>query len=98
MSKGNRFTEKFKLEVVKQVVERGFGVADVSKRLGVSSHSLYAWITKYGLPAEQRLAQDDQAAKLNKLGLPVARFMVIVRFMMTYKILACLGASNASIA
>ena len=54
MSKGNRFTEEFKLEAVKQVVERGFGVADVSKRLGVSPHSLYAWINKYGLPAEQR--------------------------------------------
>ena len=52
MNKGNRFTEELKLEAVKQVVERGFGVADVSKRLGVSSHSLYAWINKYGLPAE----------------------------------------------
>jgi transposase-like protein len=27
MSKGNRFTEEFKLEAVKQVVERGFGGA-----------------------------------------------------------------------
>jgi transposase-like protein len=26
MSKGNRFTEEFKLEAVKQVVEGGFGV------------------------------------------------------------------------
>ncbi len=67
MSKGSRFTEEFKLEAVKQVVERGFGVADVSKRLGVSSHSLYAWITKYGLPAEQRLAHDDQVAKVKRL-------------------------------
>jgi hypothetical protein len=33
MSKGKRFTEEFKLEAVKQVVERGFGVADVSQRL-----------------------------------------------------------------
>ena len=47
--------------------ERGFGVADFSKRLGVSSHSLYAWINKYGLPAEQHLAQDDQAAKVKRL-------------------------------
>ncbi len=54
MSKGNRFTEEFKFEAVKQVVERGFGVADVSKRLGVSSHSLYAWINKYGLPSTIR--------------------------------------------
>jgi transposase len=67
MSKGNRFTEEFKLDAVKQVVERGFGVADVSKRLGVSSHSLYAWINKYGLPAEQRLAHDDQVAKVKRL-------------------------------
>jgi transposase len=67
MRKGNRFIEEFKLEAVKQVVERGFGVADVSKRLGVSSHSLYAWITKYGLPAEQRLAHDDQVAKVKRL-------------------------------
>ena len=26
MSKGNRFTEEFKLEAVKQVVERGFEI------------------------------------------------------------------------
>jgi transposase-like protein len=26
MSKGNRFTEEFRLEAVKQVVERGFGL------------------------------------------------------------------------
>jgi len=28
---------------------------------------LYAWINKYGLPAEQHLAQDDQAAKVKRL-------------------------------
>lgn len=67
MSKGKRFTEEFKLEAVKQVAERGFGVADIAKRLGVSTHSLYAWINKYGVPAEQRLAGDDQAAKLKRL-------------------------------
>ena len=67
MSKGNRFTEEFKLEAVKQVVDRGFGVADVSKRLGVSTHSLYGWIKRYGLPAETRLAQDDQSAKVKRL-------------------------------
>jgi transposase-like protein len=32
MSQGNRFTEEFRLEAVKQVVDRGFGVADISKR------------------------------------------------------------------
>ncbi|MDF9789265.1 transposase [Polynucleobacter sphagniphilus] len=67
MSTRRRFTEEFKLEAVKQVVERGFRVRDVAARLGTSPHSLYAWINKYGIPAEQRLVQDDQLAKLKRL-------------------------------
>jgi transposase len=38
------FAEEFKLEAVRQVVERGFSVADVAKRLGVSAQSLYKWV------------------------------------------------------
>lgn len=49
MSKGKRFTEEFKLEAGKQVVERGFGVADVSHRLRVSTHSLFAWINRINI-------------------------------------------------
>ncbi len=39
-----KFTEEFKEEAVKQVKERGYKVSEVSKRLGVSTHSLYAWL------------------------------------------------------
>ena len=39
-----RFTEEFKEEAVKQVKERGYKVSEVSKRLGVSNHSLYKWL------------------------------------------------------
>ena len=39
-----RFTEEFKDEAVKQVIERGYTVPDVAKRLGVSAQSLYKWI------------------------------------------------------
>ena len=35
------FTPEFKEEAVKQVTERGYSVADVAARLGVSAHSLY---------------------------------------------------------
>ena len=38
------FAEEFKLEAVRQVVERGFSVADVAKRLGVSAQILYKWV------------------------------------------------------
>ncbi len=42
-----RYAEEFKLEAVKQITERGHSVYDVAKRLGVTTHSLYAWVKKY---------------------------------------------------
>ncbi|AOX47816.1 transposase [Pandoraea faecigallinarum] len=39
-----RFTPEFKEEAVRQIVERGHSVAEVSARLGVSAHSLYKWV------------------------------------------------------
>ena len=40
--KGKRYTEEFKQEPVKQVTERGYSVADVAERLGITTHSMYA--------------------------------------------------------
>ena len=42
--RGTRYTAEFKAEAIKQVTERGHGVVEVSKRLGVSDKSLYAWL------------------------------------------------------
>lgn len=39
-----RYSPEFKDEAVRQVVERGFSVAEVAERLGVSAHSLYKWV------------------------------------------------------
>jgi transposase len=39
-----RFTPEFKQEAVRQIVERGYSVAEVSARVGVSAHSLYKWV------------------------------------------------------
>ena len=47
----SHFTEEFKIDAVKQITERGYSVAEVSERLGVSSHSLYAWKKRYGKPS-----------------------------------------------
>lgn len=38
-----RYTEEFKIEAVRQVTERGYSVAEVAGRLGMTTHSLYAW-------------------------------------------------------
>ena len=42
--KSARFTAEFKTEAIKQITERGHGVVEVSKRLGVSDKSLYLWL------------------------------------------------------
>lgn len=39
-----RYPPEFKDEAVRQVLERGYTVAEVSQRLGVSAHSLYKWV------------------------------------------------------
>jgi len=39
-----RYSPEFKDEAVRQIIERGYSVAEVSERLGVSSHSLYKWV------------------------------------------------------
>lgn len=38
-----RYSPEFKDEAVRQIVERGYSVAEVSQRLGVSGHSPYEW-------------------------------------------------------
>lgn len=49
MSKAN-FSDDFKRDAVAQITERGYPVAEVSERLGVSKHSLYAWRKKFSQP------------------------------------------------
>ena len=41
-----RFTDEFRREAVRQVIEKGHAVKDVAERLGVSSWSLYEWLRK----------------------------------------------------
>ena len=44
MSVNRQYTDEFKGEAVKQVVERGFTVVDVATRIGVPKHTLYGWV------------------------------------------------------
>ena len=57
------FAEEFKIETVKQITESGYSVADVSERLGVSTHSLYAWKKRYSMPSSEMLTADAQSAE-----------------------------------
>lgn len=61
-----RFTEEFKFNAIKQITERGTSVADVSHRLGVSTHSLYAWMKRYSSSGDSD-GKDDQSAEIRRL-------------------------------
>jgi transposase len=64
---GKRYTDEFKIEAVKQVTDRGYSVADVAERLGVTTKSLYDWIKLYGESAEQYQAAKQRDEEVRRL-------------------------------
>ena len=58
-----RFTPEFKEEAVRQITERGYSVAEVSDRLGVSAHSLYKWLRAIKPDNNEQHARDLLEAK-----------------------------------
>ncbi|MCT2385541.1 IS3 family transposase [Erwinia pyrifoliae] len=58
-----RFTPEFKEEAVRQITERGYSVAEVSDRLGVSAHSLYKWLRAVKPDNSEQHARDLLEAK-----------------------------------
>ena len=64
-----RYSPEFKDEAVRQIVERGYSVADVSERLGVSAHSLYKWVkaVKPDRSEEQAAALIEARSEVLKL-------------------------------
>ncbi|CTQ53697.1 Transposase [Roseibium album] len=65
------FSDDFKRDAVAQITERGYPVAEVSKRLGVSPHSLYAWKKKFSKSAGP--GESDQTAEIRRLKQELAR-------------------------
>ena len=64
MAKSN-FSDDFKRDAVAQITERGYPIAEVSRRLGVSQHSLYAWKKKFASPSG-RDDKDDEIVRLKR--------------------------------
>ncbi|MBT1727947.1 IS3 family transposase [Enterobacter quasimori] len=64
---GKRYPEEFKIEAVKQVVDRGYSVASVATRRDITTHSLYAWIKNYGPDSSTNKEQSDAQAEIRRL-------------------------------
>ncbi len=62
-----RYTQAFKIEAVKQVTERGYEVAEVAKRLGITIHSRYAWLKRYVASTAFQLEELSRNAEIRRL-------------------------------
>ncbi len=69
-----RYTPEFKDEAVRQVVDRGYRVAEVAERLGVSTNSLHKWV-KSIKPSKA----DEQTAELNDAKIEILKLRAELR-------------------
>ena len=58
-----RYSPEFKDEAVRQIVDRGYRVREVSDRLGVSAHSLYKWVNEVKPDKTEQRVQELVEAK-----------------------------------
>tara|TARA_R110002072_G_scaffold96178_1_gene211685 strand:+ start:221 stop:493 length:273 start_codon:yes stop_codon:yes gene_type:complete len=65
MSTG-KFSDDFKRDAVAQITERGYPVKEVSERLGVSQHSLYAWKRKFAKASTGEAEKDAEIRRLKR--------------------------------
>jgi len=64
---GERYTEEFKIAAVKQITQEDYKIADVAKRLGITTKSLYNWKAKYGETADEYQAGKAKEHELRQL-------------------------------
>ena len=60
------FTDEFKRDAVAQITERGYPAEEVSARLGVSTHSLYAWKRKFTKAVSGDTEKDAEIRRLKR--------------------------------
>jgi transposase len=60
--KRKKYSEEFKAEALRQVLERGYSVLEVSRRLGISDKSMYLWM-KQAKKSPTELAEQDLQAE-----------------------------------
>ena len=72
--KRTKYTAEFKLEIVKQILEKGHSVTDVASRLGVPVVLLYTWTRKLK-GSDEKPMEDVKAlqAQMTKLKVELRR-------------------------
>jgi transposase-like protein len=71
MAKGKRYERDFQLNAARLVVEQGYAVTEVSRKLGVSAWSISRWIARFRELGELKVdgsavAEADELRQLRK--------------------------------
>jgi transposase len=64
---GKRYSDEFKAEAAKQVIDQGRPAREVAVRLGVSIHSMYAWVREQRKAPQTRQVDTSLAAENRRL-------------------------------
>ena len=64
---GRRYTDEFKAEAARQVIDQGRPAREVASRLGVSIHSMYAWVREQRKKPAVRHADASLASENRRL-------------------------------
>ncbi len=64
---GKRYTDEFRAEAVRQVVELGVSVKQVAARLGVSTWSLHRWVRERHAPRPAENANPEDSSEIQWL-------------------------------
>ena len=66
MMTDNKFCDDFKQDAVAQITERGYPAKEVSERLGVSQHSLYAGKKQFAQASSGEAEKDAEIRRLKR--------------------------------
>jgi len=64
---GERYTQEFKIALVKYITQEGHSIPDVARRLRITTKSLYNWQTRYVHNAPEYEANQAQKGELKHL-------------------------------
>ena len=62
-----RYTKEFKIEAIRQVVHRGYSIAEVADRLGTTTYSLYVPKKKYDPDSAEHLEKTETDQEIRRL-------------------------------
>lgn len=70
---GKRYSEQFKIEAVRRIVECHQSVPSLATELGITTHSLYAWLKKWNKKDPTKSPESDSAGEIVRLKKALSR-------------------------